>query len=101
MLKYLLVSGGLAGGNTWGYGDWAWVGLLSVQTQWAEWPPSALEGFYDNEEGTHYYTKYQLRLQSLGMWQKPLDAETGHLAHQVCTDHNPPRPYPHNSMHLP
>ena len=26
----------------WGYGDRAWVGLLLVQAQWAEWPPSAL-----------------------------------------------------------
>jgi len=28
------------------YGGRAWVGLWSVQTRWAKWPLSALEGFY-------------------------------------------------------
>ena len=36
------VSRGLARVNAWGYGDRAWVGLWSVQTQWTKWPPSAL-----------------------------------------------------------
>ena len=45
MLNCPSVSGGLASVIAWGYG--VWVGLLSVQTRWAEWPPSALWGFYD------------------------------------------------------
>ena len=28
--------------DMWGYGDRVWVGLWSVLTRWAEWPPSAL-----------------------------------------------------------
>ena len=40
--KLTLSVGGLARVNAWGYGDRAWVGLWSVQTRWAEWPPSAL-----------------------------------------------------------
>ena len=40
MLNCPLVSGG--------YRDRAWVGLLLVQAQSAEWPPSALSGFYDD-----------------------------------------------------
>ena len=31
-----------------GYGNSAWVGLWPVQTRWAKWPPSALQGFYDS-----------------------------------------------------
>jgi len=34
--------------NMWGYGNRAWVVLLLVQSRWAEWPPSVLEGFYDS-----------------------------------------------------
>ena len=33
--------------NKWGYGNGDWVGFWLVQTRWAEWPPSALSGFYD------------------------------------------------------
>ena len=33
---------GISRVNAWGCGDGAWVGLWSVLTQWAEWPPSAL-----------------------------------------------------------
>ena len=33
---------GIAKVNAWDYGDRAWVGLWSVQTRWAEWPPSTL-----------------------------------------------------------
>jgi len=39
VLNCPLVSGGLARVKTWGYRDRAW---WSVQTRWAEWPPSAL-----------------------------------------------------------
>ena len=42
MLNCPLVSGRLARVNAWGYGDRAWVGLWSGQTQWAKWPPAAL-----------------------------------------------------------
>jgi len=44
MLNCPLVSwdGGISRVNMWNYGDRGWVGLLSVQTRWAEWPPSAL-----------------------------------------------------------
>ena len=47
MLNCTLVSERLAGVNAWGYGDWAWVGLWSVQTRWAEWPLPALWDFYE------------------------------------------------------
>ena len=40
--KLPLIVRGTSKVNMWGYGDRAWVGLLSVQTQWAECPPSAL-----------------------------------------------------------
>jgi len=42
VLSCPLVSGGRARVNTWGCGVGAWVGLWSVQTRWAEWPPSEL-----------------------------------------------------------
>jgi len=38
MINCHLVSGGLTGK----YVDRAWMGFLSVQARWAEWPPSAL-----------------------------------------------------------
>ena len=37
------MSGGLVRVNAWDYGDGAWMGLWSVQTRWAEWPPAALQ----------------------------------------------------------
>jgi len=42
MLNLALSVGGISRVNMWGYGEWAWVGLLLVQTQWAKWPPSEL-----------------------------------------------------------
>ena len=33
--------------NMWGYRVRVWVGLLLVQVRWAEWPHSALKGFYE------------------------------------------------------
>ena len=40
--KLTLSVRGTRGVDMWGCGDGAWVGLWSMQTQWAEWPPSAL-----------------------------------------------------------
>ena len=47
--KLTLSVRGISRANTWGYGDKAWVGLLSVLARCAKWLPSALQRLHGDE----------------------------------------------------